>query len=315
MRLLFVSDPHGADLILKKSITAIKRHEVDVFILAGDLTSKDVRPIIQLNNSEYKVNYQGKNEIVSKSQIEEVENKLSSYGHYYFHCNSDEFQELNQNQDKIFKILDQKLLEKIDFWARLLIREIDTTKVKLFITPGNDDNFDVDRVLNQYEKDGIYTNLNQPYKFEANEMITVDFSNPTPWKTDRELPEKKLEKLINKRIELLKNPNKAIFNFHCPPHKTKIDLAPELDKNLKPVIIPGADNKVHVGSTAVRNTIEKFQPVLSLHGHIHESPGNDYIGNTFCLNPGSEYEKGFLYGYIIDFDRDGNVSKYFRIEG
>jgi len=59
-----------------------------------------------------------------------------------------------------------------------------------------------------------------------------------------------------------------------------------------------------VGSTAVRHFIERVQPMLSLHGHIHESPGYIRIGRTLCINAGSEYAEGILKAAIINLDRD-----------
>ena len=50
-------------------------------------------------------------------------------------------------------------------------------------------------------------------------------------------------------------------------------------------------NGPNIGSGAVRNTIEKIQPIITLHGHVHESPyisGDwvEHIGETICVNPG-----------------------------
>ncbi len=66
--------------------------------------------------------------------------------------------------------------------------------------------------------------------------------------------------------------------FHVPPFNTKLDMLYDAS---------------HVGSKAVREFIEKFQPLLTLHGHIHESPRmsgqfNEMIGRTMSINPGSE---------------------------
>ena len=55
-----------------------------------------------------------------------------------------------------------------------------------------------------------------------------------------------------------------------------------------------------VGSTACRAVIERFQPLMGLHGHLHESRGTVKIGRTLCVNPGSEYTEGVLRGAIID---------------
>lgn len=316
MRILFISDLHGADVIFRKSLKAIERYGASVLILAGDLTSKDIRPIIKKTEASFLVNYGNKNELVSATEIKQLEYEMSSMGHYFFHCTESEFEILKEDKEKIFKIMDKKILERLESWTETITRQVDLTEKVVFITPGNDDILQIDELLKVYEKKGIQSNLSQPYKFPTgNEMITLDYSNPTPWDTPREASEKELSKMIKGKVNKLKNPEKAIFNFHCPPFKTKIDLAPELDKNLKLVIVPGTDTRIHVGCRAVRESIEKYQPVLGLHGHIHESPGLDHIGKTVCLNTGSEYWNGILHGYIIDIVSNGNISKYFRIEG
>lgn len=93
--------------------------------------------------------------------------------------------------------------------------------------------------------------------------------------------------------------------MHVPSHDSGLDTCPKLDENLKPVyggseiiLIPG-------GSTAVRSAIEKQQPVLGLHGHIHESRGFVKLGRTLCLNPGSEYTEGMLRGVVVELDEKG----------
>ena len=69
---------------------------------------------------------------------------------------------------------------------------------------------------------------------------------------------------------------RLICVFHGPPHGTACDQ-----------VAPGA----HVGSREVRAFLERVQPALSLHGHIHESPRvsgkfADHVGRTICVNPG-----------------------------
>lgn len=316
MRILFVTDLHGADLIFKKSLKAVETYKVSTLILAGDLTGKDIRPIIKRKDNAFLVNYRDMREVISASEVRNVEKELSAYGHYFFHCSEAEFELLKKDSNKILEKLDKKAIERVDCWANTIKQRIDLTKTTVFLTPGNDDVSGIDDVIKQHEKDGIYGNLEKPYQFPHNIMITVAQSNLTPWQTPREETEEGLEKIIREKIELLKkSPKKPIFNFHCPPSNTKLDLAPSLDKDHKPVISPGADNHTHVGSEAVRKIIGETQPVLALHGHIHESPGVDRIGKTICLNPGSEYWNGVLHGYIVDIDDEGNVSKYFRIEG
>ena len=69
-----------------------------------------------------------------------------------------------------------------------------------------------------------------------------------------------------------------------------------------------------VGSTGVLEAVRQVRPLLSLHGHIHESGGEKMIGPTLCVNPGSEAGSGVVRGYLIDVSSDG-VERSFRVEG
>ncbi len=58
------------------------------------------------------------------------------------------------------------------------------------------------------------------------------------------------------------------------------------------------------GSQVVHDAILRYQPLLSLHGHIHESRGVIKMGRTTAINPGSEYGEGILRGVIVTLAGD-----------
>jgi Icc-related predicted phosphoesterase len=97
------------------------------------------------------------------------------------------------------------------------------------------------------------------------------------------------------------NPSKTIYVTHTPPYGTALDI-----------IFDGR----HVGSKPLRSFIEKTQPSLTLHGHIHESPSRsgrifDKIGNTICVNPGDS--KGGLNALLLDTDDVlGSMERIFK---
>ena len=62
------------------------------------------------------------------------------------------------------------------------------------------------------------------------------------------------------------NLEKAIFLFHSPPHRSKLDLA-----GLDDQLIDDLQVDVHVGSSAIQRFIKRCRPLVTLHGHIHES--------------------------------------------
>src|SRR5262249_15509831 len=127
----------------------------------------------------------------------------------------------------------------------------------------------------------------------------------TPWHTERETSEEDLAKEISSLLDSVPDGRACIMNFHCPPYGTGLDDAPDLDATLKPVIRGGRPSIVPVGSHAVRDAIKKYQPPVSLHGHIHESRGVQRLGRTLCVNPGSDYSSGVLRGAVVDIAEDG----------
>jgi Icc-related predicted phosphoesterase len=102
--------------------------------------------------------------------------------------------------------------------------------------------------------------------------------------------------------------------IHVPPHDSGLDTAPLLDENLRPTVSAGDVLRGPVGSVAVRRVIEERQPLLGVHGHVHESGGERRIGRTVCINPGSEANHGILRGYLVDVGDDG-IERVLRVEG
>jgi len=142
-------------------------------------------------------------------------------------------------------------------------------------------------------------------------------AHPTPWDTPRELSEDKLAAMIEDVVKDIDDFSNVIFNFHCPPKDCTLDLAPKLDTSFdppRPVTTAGEAVMVGVGSSSVRDAIEKYQPLLMLTGHIHESRGVVKIGRTTIVNPGSEYGEGILKGTIINI-QDKNVLSYQMTSG
>jgi Icc-related predicted phosphoesterase len=139
-------------------------------------------------------------------------------------------------------------------------------------------------------------------------MISTGWANITPWKTYRELPEEQLAAKIAAMIPAGLDMRRAVFNFHCPPYGSNLDEAPEVDAELN--VKNAGQTLVPVGSTAVRDAIMRHQPLLSLHGHIHEGKGAARLGKTLALNAGSMYEQGVLQGALVELDGRKGIRSY-----
>lgn len=315
MKIFFSVDVHGATTVWRKWISAVSIYNADVLILSGDLTGKVLVPLIEQDDKSFKASYFGRTWMLkTEDEIKDFEEKLSNAGAYYVRVKKDELQNLKDSPDEVKKIMENEMVKRIRNWLELLVEKVDTRKIMTIVMPGNDDEFVIDPVIKEFESFGIIYPLDKILEIEGHEVVSFEYVNPTPWDTPREKDDRVILKMIEDKISQLKDPGNAIFNFHAPPFNTSIDLAPKLDKNLR--LVGGLDGVkfVHVGSKGVRSAIEKYQPVLGLHGHIHESSGFEKIGKTLCLNPGSEYGEGLLRGYIIEISKT-QVENYFKIQG
>ncbi len=317
IRMFFAADIHGNTLVWRKWLNAVNVYKANVIILAGDLTGKAVVPIFD-KKDHYEAEVLGR-KIVAKTEeeLEKLKEKIENMAYYYVILTPEEVQEIAADPRKQEEMFKQVMTERMRKWLDLLVEKVDMKEVTAIVMPGNDDEKYIDEVINSYEDKGVINPLDKLVELKYGyQIVSHEYVNPTPWNTPREAPDNKLEKMLREKIDKfgIKDFSKVLFNFHCPPFGTKLDLAPKLDKNLKPVYVGGRPVLVHVGSKAVRKVIEEYQPLMGLHGHIHESYASDKLGNTVVVNPGSEYTEGLLRGFIIELEPDG-LKNYWKIEG
>jgi uncharacterized protein len=305
LTVFFATDLHGSNVCFKKFVNAGKFYGASVLILGGDVTGKMVVPIARQGDGSYLTSFAGKDvRLGSEDEVAAFEQRVSDMGFYPTVMPEEEFQELRssqEGQDRLFHSLTKRRLEEWIEYARPRIAE---QEVKCFAAPGNDDGFFVDEILGS---SGVIELLEgRVVELDGLELLTTGWSNETPWKTERECTEPELRDRILGMVEQLRDPQKAVFNIHVPPHRTSLDQCPQLDEELRPVHSGGNPVMTSAGSTAVRDAIETYQPVLGLHGHIHEGRGVTKIGRTVCVNPGSVYSEGVLNGSLIRI-KDGAV--------
>ena len=314
-KIFFSTDVHGATSIWRKWLKVPEIYGVDALMLCGDLTGKVLVPLIKQQNGTIKTSYFGQNfTLTNEAEVIEMEKRIEDSGAYSIRCSKDELETFQLEPQVVEKIIMEKICNRMEIWLESLLKKIDPMQVQVVVMPGNDDDVEIDSIIKSFVSEGIIWCLDEVIEIVGVETISLAHTNHTPWDTPREATEKELKRKINGLTEKLKNPGESIFNFHCPPYNTRLDLAPKLSKKMKPVSGPNGIEYIHVGSKAVRTSIEKNQPILSLHGHIHESSGIEKIGKTVVINPGSEYGEGILRGYIIEFSNKALVN-YYKVEG
>ena len=318
-RLFFATDLHGSERTFRKFINAGKFYEVNVIVMGGDIQGKLMIPIIKESNGHHRATVQGRVEhLETEEELKSLMEKLDILGFYYKIMEQGEFQSLQADPDAVHALFNELARKKLTDWVSLAEERLDGTGIKCFVTGGNDDEWEVLNVMKQEPTKSFFACENEMVHVdEDHTMISIGISTPTPWDTPREVSEDELGAMIEKMSELVPDMSKAIFNFHDPPKDSTLDTCPMLDWDKDPPehIIKGGQPVMHgAGSSAVRDAIEKFKPMLGLHGHIHESQSVAKIGRTTCINPGSEYAEGILRGCIVTF-LDGEVQGYQMTSG
>jgi len=301
-KLFFATDIHGSDICWSKFLNAGKFYEADVLILGGDMTGKAVVPFIHQGGDHYRITLlEQVYDISTDEEMKEMIKRVRSRGYYPYVTNPDELLDLQNKPELVHEIFLYEVLRVVQQWMDLADKKLEGTDMKVYCSPGNDDMDEVDEIVRASRR--VLLVEGQVTPLDANhEMIASGWSNRTPWDTHREEDEDQLKVRYEAMISKLKDPRNAVFNVHVPPYKSGLDEAPELDKNLRPVL--AGQSLKPVGSIALRKAIETTQPLLGLHGHIHEGRGAMRVGKTLCINPGSMYEQGTLLGAIVKLGRN-----------
>jgi len=312
MKLYFATDVHGSEICWKKFISAAKFYEVDLLILGGDMTGKAIVPIIAQGGDKYKVTLLEQESILEGQEaVDKMVATIQNRGYYPYVTNPDEVAEIAGSPGRSDALFMQMVLGTLDRWMDYADNKLAGTGIRCFVCPGNDDVFEIDDAIAASKLvrsvEGQCIELD-----EHHEMVSSGWSNPTPWDTHREEPEEALLERIEAVIAKASNPSNAVFNLHPPPYGSGLDEAPELTKDMRPAY--AGRSLVPVGSKSVLAVIDKYQPLLGLHGHIHEGKGTRKYKKTLCINPGSMYEQGVLHGAVVEL-KPNKVGNYVLTTG
>lgn len=298
MRLYYASDVHGSELLWKKFLNAASHYGAEVLIMGGDLTGKGLVPVVSQNGNHTARVIGEERTARTESELRELLDAIRRNGMYPLAVTPAEMERLRSDEQELETAFERAIVDEIAHWIALADKKLADSSVMAFVMPGNDDPWAIDRALASGHAaracDG------QVIQVGEHELLSLGWSNRTPWNSPRELDEDELYRRLRALADQLEAPASAIMNLHVPPHASGLDTAIEIDADFKPVLVGGQPHPIPVGSTAVRQVLEEVQPALSLHGHIHESKGVNKIGRTVVINPGSDYTSGRLEGCICE---------------
>ncbi|WP_027186109.1 metallophosphoesterase [Desulfovibrio inopinatus] len=159
--------------------------------------------------------------------------------------------------------------------AEAVFSQVRAVNPVVYAQIGNMDTTAVDAVLTQH---GINIHGHAIQLTPGLSLIGVGWSTPTPFGTPSEAPEDQIETWLESAYENIDKNDRLLLVSHTPPFGTLVDCI---------------GSGLHVGSSAVRQFIERVSPDVCLTGHIHESANIDTIGSTTIVNPGMATDGGY----------------------
>jgi Icc-related predicted phosphoesterase len=309
VRVYYASDIHGSEGLWRKFLNAARVYEAGVIIMGGDVTGKAVIPLRE-SPEGFELELFGRQELLTDDvQLAEAEQRIRANGMYPHRMTREEIDRVSalseEGREEWFA---EVMLQTFARWMELAEERLDGTEVRCFLMPGNDDPPGVDTAIENATR--VEACDDRIVEFDGYTMISLGYSNRTPFHSPRELDEDELFRRVERLASQIEDHGHSIFNLHVPPYDSTLDTAAELDSDLAVVMVGSEPKLIPVGSTAVRELIERYQPMLSVHGHVHESAAAARIGRTLCINPGSDYHTGRIAGCLITL-RGGRVRHQF----
>lgn len=313
MRLFFATDIHGSETCWRKFLNSGVHYRADAIVLGGDMTGKALVPIVHDGGARWHATLlENREELEGEDAVRAFEEAVARRGYYPFRTRPEEVRELQEDEGRWHALFEQKMLERVARWMELADERLAGSGIACVVCPGNDDQLEVDEVVRAAKH--VSLGEGRVLDLDGFQVASTGWANRTPWHTYREEDEGELAARIEAIVgQVTAPPERTIFAFHCPPYGTGLDDAPELTDDLS--LRDAGRSTRPAGSTAVRQAIERFQPALGLHGHIHEARGSARVGRTLCINPGSSYEQGQLLGAVVDLDGKHKVKRFVLANG
>jgi uncharacterized protein len=312
-KVYFATDLHGSSKCFRKFLNAGPVYGADVMVLGGDMAGKAIQSIVKGPGGRWNCSFVGTDyEVEAGPDLDALEKLIADHGYYPYRAEPGELdarKAAGTLDDLFLELMQARLAE----WLNLADERLRPLGKRVMFMLGNDDPPALAKLLDTAPW-GENDEGRVIWLDDDHEMISWGFSNPTPWDSYREQSEPDLKTSLQKMAVGLAHPERAVVNAHVPPYDTQLDEAPVLDANHQVQQVLGQVKMAPVGSTAVREFLLETQPLLGLHGHIHEASGIRRLGRTIAINPGSDYSSGTLNGTLVTLEKD-KVSAHQLVRG
>jgi len=273
------ADLHGNKGHYQKLREAVYKHDASCVFLCGDLLPKDGG----LWSPENKIRTIGAQKEFIKSFFNDFLDDLSKKAHIYIIYGNDDFKstysEINLGNENV-TFLDKEVVPFFDTSMDIKIAGYPYVPLTPFMQKDWEKWDEIRGSMNDrvYREDGFVSH--------EDTHMPVDFSTESSGGTTIA---EDMEEFANKN-----NVSNTIYLMHAPPYDTCLDQVADSNPFLE-------NNNVHVGSSAIRNFVQNYQPLLTLHGHIHETfeESGEYVWrckNSTSATPAHDFkEQEFAY--------------------
>jgi Icc-related predicted phosphoesterase len=304
-RIFLAVDIHGSEITFRKFLGAAKFYNADALMMGGDLTAKTITPIVRQKDGTYSTRLSGQTrENLTEAELGPIEQDIANSGPYPVRLTQEKYDALRADPKRVENLFTELMIDEIHRWTDMAEKHLAPLGIPLYWIGGNDDK--AEALEHAVSKPHVHYVDEQVVRFdEDHELLGFGWTNPSPWNTPRELPEDKLAKRLEPLLNRLEKPEQALYLMHVPPYETGLDIAPKLDATKdppRPVTQGGQQILIPVGSTSVRSAILDTQPLLGLHGHIHETKNGTKLKKSVLVDPGSEYTSGTLRGVLVNLE-------------
>ena len=301
IKLFFATDVHGSEQCFRKFLNAGAAYGPDAMVLGGDVAGKAVQAIVRVGEDRYRFTFRGReHDLADGDELRHVERLIADNGYDPWRSAPGEL-EARVADGTVDGLLLDLMRERLETWMLLADERLRPRGLPAFWMLGNDDPPELEPLLESAPW-GTHADDRVCDLGDGHALVSLGYANTTPWNTQRELPEEELGARLDALFAQVDEPRRAVLNAHVPPYMSGLDEAPVLDEGLRVQTAAGQVKMGAVGSTAVRDAIERHRPMASLHGHVHESAGFRRIGKTLAVNPGSDYGTGALNGALLVLD-------------
>jgi hypothetical protein len=285
-KMLFTSDVHGNEVQYQKLLDHAVEIFADSIVLGGDITPKNLSDETIIN---------GQRQFLDKRLpkiLSPLKRKLPNSRVFLILGNDDcaaNLDVLEKREPDLFQIIHNKRVKLTEDFDILGYPYVPITQFG----------------IKDWEKyDLSYAPKDFSARYELRKFMNYQLfgykSTSLGWKEFRFDPEMEKTDSIQRDLSnesFRKDAGKTVYAFHAPPDQTNLDLL--------------SDGR-HAGSMAIELFIEKEQPYLTLHGHIHSTVKHSgyfkqQIGRTLCLASGNCHYGSELAVLVIDLYRPQNV--------